>query len=110
MAQAVASVVTQMQGTFAQIDPEAASQSAWEGQCSLTRKQRFIGFASCVGFGMLISFLSFLFLTKPTTFALLYTVGNLVAVASTGFLVGKDSCTSAPRADSYLTTWADRIS
>ena len=88
-AAAVAAVVTQMQGTFAPLDSESASQAAWEGQCALTKKQRFIGFAGCVGFGLVISFMSFLFLTRPTVFAMLYTIGNLVAVASTGFLVGE---------------------
>ena len=90
MTQAVAAVVGQMQGAFSQIDPESASQAAWEGQCPLTKKQRLIGFVSCVSFGLLISFLSFIFISRPTAFALLYTIGNLVAVASTGFLVGED--------------------
>ena len=89
MATAVAAVVSQMQGAFNPVDAESASQAAWEGQCALTKKQRFIGFAGCVCFGLLISFLSFIFLTRPTVFALLYTIGNLVSVASTGFLVGK---------------------
>jgi hypothetical protein len=83
-----AAVIAQMTGPFAAVDGEASSQSAWEGTCALTKKQRFIGFGSCLVFGMLISFLSFLFLTRPTSFALLYTLGNIVSLASTGFLIG----------------------
>ena len=37
---------------------------------------------------MLISFLSTLMMTRPVTFAMLYSFGNIVALMSTGFLVG----------------------
>ena len=58
--------------------------------CTLTFKQRCIGFLSCFGVGMLISFVS---TTKLWTgdiqgFATLYSIGNVVALISTGFLVG----------------------
>jgi hypothetical protein len=67
---------------------ENADAVKWENQCSLTKKQRLYGFVSCCGLGILMSFLSFIFWTSPTKFALIYTVGNIVAVASTGFLIG----------------------
>ncbi|KAL3899801.1 MAG: hypothetical protein SGCHY_001793 [Lobulomycetales sp.] len=56
----------------------------------LSRKQRFIGFGCCFFGGILLSFLSTLLLTTGmlTAFAVLYTVGNLVSLAGTGFLVG----------------------
>ncbi len=47
-----------------------------------------IGFGSCFAFGMLISFLSTLQMAKPTSFGLLYTLGNIVSVMATGFLIG----------------------
>lgn len=65
--------------------PPAAPQDA---TCTLSKKTRLIGFGSCLGIGLLISFLSFFFWTKPVSFALLYTLGNIVAVAATGFLIG----------------------
>ena len=74
-------------GAVTGVDPE---QAAWEAQCSLTRRQRLIGFAVCFGAGMLISLLSTLQLwaLKLVSFAILYSLGNLVSFASTGFLVG----------------------
>lgn len=63
---------------------------------TLTLQQRWMGFASCFGIGMLISFLSTLQLLKPLTFALLYSLGNFVSFLSTGFLIGpKRQCKSA---------------
>ena len=41
-----------------------------------------------MGLGFLFSFISFFFWAKPTSFALLYTLGNIVALIGTGFLVG----------------------
>lgn len=67
---------------------EAGETAKWENQCALSKKQRLIGFLCCCGFGVLIGFLSFLFWSRPTTFALLFTIGNIVSVASTGFIVG----------------------
>ena len=60
---------------------------------SLTLRQRVIGWLSCYSIGISLTFLSFgslaqLILGRPKRFALLYSVGNLTAVASTMFLVG----------------------
>lgn len=57
---------------------------------SLTRTQRFYGFGICFVLGFLISVLSSLSVIggKLSTFAVLYTLGNIVSLASTGFLVG----------------------
>ncbi|KAJ3098046.1 hypothetical protein HDU97_004340 [Phlyctochytrium planicorne] len=60
------------------------------GGFQLTRTQRFYGFGICFGVGFLISILSSisLFFGNIAGFAILYTLGNLVSLLSTGFLVG----------------------
>jgi hypothetical protein len=60
----------------------------FEDQCALSKKQRMIGFFSCCGTGMLISTLSLFMITKPASFSLLYSLGNIVSILSVGFLVG----------------------
>ncbi len=59
---------------------------------TMSRKKRLYGFVGCFVFGVLLSVLSTLFLpqlaTKPGKFAVCYTLGNLLALFSTGFLVG----------------------
>jgi len=54
----------------------------------LSRMQRLYGFAICVSAGLVCTFLSSLLWLRPTKFAILYTVGNLLALGSTGFLTG----------------------
>jgi len=58
----------------------------------MTYKQRLIGFGSCLGLALLFCHLSMLFLPSlaviPAGFAVPYTFGNILAVCSTGFLVG----------------------
>ena len=48
------------------------------------------GFVSCFGIGMLLSFLSTIQLWSAnyTGFASLYTIGNIIALLSMGFLMG----------------------
>jgi hypothetical protein len=55
---------------------------------SLTVKQRVVGFTVCFSVGMLLSFLSTIFLFDPVKFAVMYTVGNVLSLMSMGFLVG----------------------
>ena len=60
---------------------------------ALTYQQRLWGFGICFGVGCLISLSSVLFFRKllagnPVPFALNYTVGNLIGLASTAFFVG----------------------
>lgn len=55
---------------------------------SLSLKTRMIGFGACFGLGMLLSFMSTMSILNPTTFAVTYTLGNMIALASTGFLFG----------------------
>ena len=83
-------------------DPEEA---AWEARCALTRTQRMYGFGSCLALGCLISFLSTFSIAKPVSFALLYSLGNIVAFCSTGFLVGpKRQCKMACDASRRIST------
>jgi hypothetical protein len=56
----------------------------------LTFQQRLMGFVACFSIGMLLSFIATfqLYQGNFTGFASLYTIGNIVALFSTGFLVG----------------------
>ncbi|TFY65044.1 hypothetical protein EVG20_g5743 [Dentipellis fragilis] len=56
----------------------------------LTRTQRLYGFAGCFAVGFLLSILGsvMLFIGSLTTFALLYALGTVVSLISTGFLIG----------------------
>eukprot|EP00271_Cylindrocystis_brebissonii_P006878 TRINITY_DN19766_c0_g1_i1.p1 TRINITY_DN19766_c0_g1~~TRINITY_DN19766_c0_g1_i1.p1 ORF type:complete len:199 (-),score=24.53 TRINITY_DN19766_c0_g1_i1:620-1216(-) len=56
--------------------------------CALTYKQRLYGFAGCLALGFFCVFLSMLVFFHPVKFAVTYTTGNLLAMASTGFLIG----------------------
>ncbi|KAG9318258.1 SFT2-domain-containing protein [Chiua virens] len=56
----------------------------------LTRTQRLYGFIGCLVVGFAISLLGsiLLFLGQLGSFAVLYTIGILVSLAGTGFLIG----------------------
>jgi hypothetical protein len=54
----------------------------------LTYEQRLYGFACCAGMGLICSFLSSLLWLQPMKFALLYSIGNILSLGSTGFLTG----------------------
>jgi len=77
--------------------PTALSEPEPEG-CfpSLTFRDRVIGWLSCYLAGLLISVLSFgsfaqLVLGHPFKFALLYSLGNVISLFSTLFLVGPEA-------------------
>jgi len=72
----------------AAVTGQSPEQAAWEAQCTLTRTQRMYGFGICFTVGCLISLGSTFRLFNPTSFALMYSLGNLVSFAATGFLVG----------------------
>jgi Got1/Sft2-like family len=60
---------------------------------SLTYQQRVIGFVVCIILGYILSFVGTLMLISASStgirnFAVLYVVGNLIALGGTGFLVG----------------------
>jgi len=78
--------------------------------CSLSYSQRLAGFASCFILGWLIAFLALLTLptiaTSPEKFAILYTLGNLIAVASTLFLFGPVAqCKSMFKSSRWIATF-----
>jgi len=56
----------------------------------LTRTQRLYGFVACLVAGFALSLLGsiLLFLGQLASFAVLYTIGILVSLAGTGFLLG----------------------
>jgi len=72
----------------AAVTGQSPEQAAWEAQCSLTRTQRMYGFGICFTIGCIISLGSTFRVFNPTQFALMYSLGNLVSFAATGFLVG----------------------
>lgn len=71
-------------------EPEPDLLDEMTASCKLTRMQRLYGFAGCVCLGIFLSCLSTLFIwtLKFTKFAVTYTMGNMVGLASSGFLVG----------------------
>lgn len=61
-------------------------------ELSLTKKQRLYAFVACLVLGWIISFLSIFAIpqiaTKPEKFATLYTIGAIISLLSTMFLMG----------------------
>ena len=60
---------------------------------AFTMKERIAGFLVCFGLSIVIDILSWgsligLVTGSPTRFALSYTLGNILAIVGTGFLVG----------------------
>jgi hypothetical protein len=60
------------------------------GGLQLTRMQRFYAFGGCFATGTLVSLCSTLLFISGNVagFAVLYTVGNIIALIGTGFLIG----------------------
>ncbi len=54
----------------------------------LSYYQRVVGFVACFSLGAIISFMSIPLLLNPAKFALPYTLGNILSLLATGFLVG----------------------
>jgi len=59
---------------------------------SLSMKQRIIGFAVCLGLGLICCIMSLFSIPSivlhPSSFAIPYTLGNILAVSATAFLIG----------------------
>ncbi|CAI5523182.1 unnamed protein product [Closterium sp. Naga37s-1] len=68
--------------------PEPSILDELNQYCSLTLKQRIYGFATCLCIGILCTLMSILVFPHPIKFALTYSIGNLMAIGSTGFLIG----------------------
>jgi len=60
--------------------------------CTLSKTTRFYGFGICFCLGALCTFMSSIFLWQilkhPAKFAITYTVGNIISLLSTGFVIG----------------------
>lgn len=56
--------------------------------CSLSTTQRLYGFAICFTAGLTCTLLSMLVFLKPIKFAITFTLGNLLSLGSTAFLIG----------------------
>ncbi|KAF3444203.1 hypothetical protein FNV43_RR13893 [Rhamnella rubrinervis] len=56
--------------------------------CTLSTKQRFYGFAICLSAGITCTLLSMLVFFNPIKFGMAFTLGNLLAIGSTAFLIG----------------------
>ncbi|PRQ44970.1 putative vesicle transport protein, Got1/SFT2 [Rosa chinensis] len=80
-------------------DEEAASSSSalqhqdsfmddFNRNCTLSTKQRFYGFAICLASGLTCTLLSMLVFFHPIKFAITFTLGNLLSLGSTAFLIG----------------------
>lgn len=55
---------------------------------TLTYKQRMYGFGCCFTLGVMVSLLAFLYWGDLVKFAVLYSIGNIIALCSTMFLMG----------------------
>ncbi|KAF6173035.1 hypothetical protein GIB67_006411 [Kingdonia uniflora] len=65
-----------------------------EQLCSLSPLQRLYAFAGSLGVGFIFMFLSLITFARPIKFAILFTLGNILAVGS---FQKKESLTSSPR-------------
>jgi len=80
--------------SFVGLDPpeEKTFSQEFDETCSMSRTTRLYGFAGCFVAGWIITIISLFALPQiishPEKFAILYTVGNVVALCSTMFLWG----------------------
>ncbi|KAM3235494.1 vesicle transport protein SFT2B isoform X1 [Capsicum annuum] len=56
--------------------------------CTLSTKQRLYGFAICLTTGITCTLLSMLVFFNPIKFGITFSLGNLLALGSTAFLIG----------------------
>jgi len=95
------------------IEPEGGKswQQEFDEACSLTREQRFYGFGGCFIGGWVISLFALTQIpnipTEPQNFALLYSIGNIIALASTCFLFGP--CSQIKKMFDPVRIWATLI-
>ncbi|GLJ16291.1 hypothetical protein SUGI_0274630 [Cryptomeria japonica] len=67
---------------------EEEEEEESDGRCGLSYQERIYGFAACLAGGLLCTLLSLLLIFRPIKFAVTFTFGNLLSLASTAFLVG----------------------
>lgn len=72
-------------------EPETPMEEL-DAMCTCSYRTRLIGFFSCLVVGLILTFVSLLMfgsiVLHPARFASLYTLGNIVSLAGTGFIVG----------------------
>jgi len=90
-------------------DEEQGMLSEVNQMCKLSYTQRITGFLCCFLLGWIITFLSLLSIPTiadhPEKFAVLYTFGNVLAIASTLFLFGPVAqCKSMFQANRWIAT------
>lgn len=79
---------------LAELTGRKKSEDNWSCFPKLTFKQRLTGFVVCLGIGYLLNILSFLMMiftkgkSRMIRFGIFYSVGNLISLFATGFLVG----------------------
>uniref|UniRef100_A0ACD5ZGW1 Uncharacterized protein n=1 Tax=Avena sativa TaxID=4498 RepID=A0ACD5ZGW1_AVESA len=79
-----------------EVDEEAAlpppeEQSFYDDinrHCTLNTTQRLYGFAICLAAGLTCTFLSMIVFFHPVKFGVTFTLGNMMALGSTAFLIG----------------------
>ncbi|KAG0502412.1 hypothetical protein HPP92_002484 [Vanilla planifolia] len=59
-----------------------------DGSWSLSPLQRLYAFAACLVAGLAFMLLSLVFFTRPIKFAVMFSLGNVLAIGSTAFLIG----------------------
>jgi hypothetical protein len=73
-------------------DSSSSALDDFNKTCTLSYKTRLMGCAACFVLGYIIMFMSLLTVSqlgrKPEKFAILYTLGNIIALMSTCFLWG----------------------
>ena len=98
----VTRATSRIDGVIAPVRENAQTASGADTCCpNLSFKDRVQGCLACFGFGVIISFLSFLswWGGQIATFAIFYTFGNIVAICGSGFLMGpKRQCRNMTRA------------
>lgn len=85
-------------GMDVDVDEEASSSALdassfsfvddFNRNCTLSTKQRFYGFAICLAAGLTCTLLSMLVFFNPIKFGITFTLGNLLSLGSTAFLIG----------------------
>jgi Got1/Sft2-like family len=80
---------------FFNFDQENKTEEETDSSClpALSFKERLIGFFTCMSLGILIEFISLgsmigLLTGSPTRYALSFTLGNILSILGTGFLLG----------------------
>lgn len=69
-------------------EEEASFMNELDKEMSMSYKNRLILFITCLGLGILLCFLATWSILSPRKFAKFYTLGTVLLLASTAFLVG----------------------